>query len=471
MKIEQIYTGCLAHGAYYIESGGEAAIVDPLREVQPYLDRAERNGTRIKYVLETHFHADFVSGHLDLVAATGAEVVYGPTARPAFPAHVAADGEELKLGQIRIRVVHTPGHTMESACFLVIDESGKPVACFTGDTLFIGDVGRPDLAQKAANLTQEELAGLLYDSLRNKIMTLPDDVVIYPGHGAGSACGKNMSSETEDTLGRQKKLNYALRTDMTREEFIREVTDGLMPPPGYFPENVRMNKEGYESLSSVMERGLHALSPAAFEAAAAEHSALILDTRDPHIFVNGFIPGSINIGVNGNFAPWAGALIPDLRQPILIIAEPGREKEVITRLARVGYDYTIGYLEGGYAAWVEAGRPVEVIASIPVEEYLPHYKEAGTRLLDVRRRSEYDSEHVEGAENAPLDYINESMLAVDKTKTTYVHCAGGYRSVIFCSILRARGYRNLVNVEGGFKALKDSGKLPVTDYVPPVTML
>lgn len=471
MKIEQIYTGCLAHGAYYIESGGEAAIVDPLREVQPYLDRAERNGTRIKYVLETHFHADFVSGHLDLVAATGAEVVYGPTARPAFPAHVAADGEELKLGQIRIRVVHTPGHTMESACFLVIDESGKPVACFTGDTLFIGDVGRPDLAQKAANLTQEELAGLLYDSLRNKIMTLPDYVVIYPGHGAGSACGKNMSSETEDTLGRQKKLNYALRTDMTREEFIREVTDGLMPPPGYFPENVRMNKEGYESLSSVMERGLHALSPAAFEAAAAEHSALILDTRDPHIFVNGFIPGSINIGVNGNFAPWAGALIPDLRQPILIIAEPGREKEVITRLARVGYDYTIGYLEGGYVAWVEAGRPVEVIASIPVEEYLPHYKEAGTRLLDVRRRSEYDSEHVEGAENAPLDYINESMLAVDKTKTTYVHCAGGYRSVIFCSILRARGYRNLVNVEGGFKALKDSGKLPVTDYVPPVTML
>ncbi|MCU0395589.1 MAG: MBL fold metallo-hydrolase [Chitinophagaceae bacterium] len=472
MKIEQIYTGCLAQGAYYIESNGEAVVIDPLREVQPYIDRAEKDGARIKYVFETHFHADFVSGHLDLSKKTGAPIVYGPTAKPGFDALVAEDGQEFKVGKITFKVLHTPGHTMESTCYLLVDDHGKDLALFTGDTLFIGDVGRPDLAQKVvADLTQDKLASHLFDSLRNKIMPLADDIIVYPAHGAGSACGKNMSKETTDTLGNQKKTNYALRADMTREEFIKEVTTGLMPPPAYFPLNVMMNIKGYDSIDQVLERGQHALSPKAFETAANETGALVLDTRDAQVFTKGFVPNSINIGVDGNFAPWVGAMIPDVKQEILLITDVGREEEVITRLARVGYDYTIGYLEGGFEAWQKAGMEVDHIESISAEELANRMAKEPVNILDVRKNSEFLSEHVMKAENAPLDYINDSMLQVDKNKTYYVHCAGGYRSMIFCSILRARGYDNLIDVNGGFKAIKESGKFKVSDYVCPSTLL
>lgn len=472
MKIEQIYTGCLAQGAYYIESDGEAAVIDPLREVQPYIDRAARNNARIKYVLETHFHADFVSGHLDLSKKTGAPIVYGPLAAPAFEAHIAKDGEELKLGQVTLKVLHTPGHTMESTCYLLRDEQGKDVALFSGDTLFIGDVGRPDLAQKVvADLTQEKLASSLYDSLRNKIMPLADDIIVYPAHGAGSACGKNMSKETSDTLGHQKMTNYALRADMTREEFIKEVTSGLVAPPAYFPLNVMMNSQGYESIDQVLQRGQHALTPEAFETAANETGALILDTRDPQTFAKGFVPNSINIGIDGSFAPWVGTLIPDIKQELLIVAEKGREEEVVTRLARVGYDHTIGYLAGGFEAWKEAGKEIDQIESISAGELAQRMKQNDLNILDVRKNSEFISEHIVDAENAPLDFINESMLQVDKNKTYYVHCAGGYRSMIFNSILRARGYDNLIDVKGGFKSIRESGQFTLTDYVCPSTLL
>ncbi|HSR37771.1 MAG TPA: rhodanese-like domain-containing protein [Phnomibacter sp.] len=472
MKIEQIYTGCLAQGAYYIESEGEAVVIDPLCEVQPYLDRAAKDGATIKYVFETHFHADFVSGHLDLSKKTGAPIVYGPTAKPGFDALVATDGQEFKVGKITFKVLHTPGHTMESTCYLLKDAQGKDVAMFTGDTLFIGDVGRPDLAQKVvADLTQDKLAGHLFDSLRNKIMPLADDIIVYPAHGAGSACGKNMSKETTDTLGNQKKTNYALRSDMTKEEFIKEVTTGLMPPPAYFPLNVMMNISGYDSIDEVMKRGQHALSPKAFETAANETGALLLDTRAPQVFAKGFVPNSINIGIDGSFAPWVGAMIPDVKQQILLITEVGREEEVITRLARVGYDFTIGYLEGGFEAWQKAGMEVDHIESISAAELSDRASQGEVNILDVRKSSEYQSEHVEAAVNAPLDYINDSMLLVDKNKKYYVHCAGGYRSMIFASILKARGYDNLVDVDGGFKAIKDSGKFKVTDYVCPSTLL
>ncbi len=472
MKIEQIYTGCLAQGAYYIESEGEAVVVDPLREVEPYIEKARKDGAKIKYVFETHFHADFVSGHVDLSQKTGAPIVYGPTANPGFESHIARDGEEFKVGKLTFRVLHTPGHTMESTCFLLFDENGKGKALFSGDTLFIGDVGRPDLAQKAAHTTQEQLAETLFDSLRNKVMTLPDDVVVYPAHGAGSACGKNMSKETFDTLGHQKATNYALRANMTKTEFVREVTTGLLPPPAYFPLNVAMNKQGYDSIYEVIERGTHALSPRAFEAAANETDALVLDTRDAQQFSEGFVPNSIYIGIDGNFAPWVGALIPDIKQQILLVTEPGREEEVVTRLARVGYDYCIGYLDGGFDAWKKADLEtdkIERVTPTQLAEILAANPNAP--VIDVRKNSEYLSEHLEDAENAPLDSINESMLAIPKDKTTYIHCAGGYRSMIFASILRARGYDNLVDVIGGFKVIKESGKFKVTDYVCPSTLL
>lgn len=464
MKIEQIYTGCLAQGAYYIENGGEAVVIDPLREVEPYLNRAKEDGAVIKYVFETHFHADFVSGHIDLARKSGATIIYGPNANPSFDAYIAKDGEEFKVGKLTFKVIHTPGHTMESTCYLLKDPQGKHVGLFSGDTLFIGDVGRPDLAQKAANMTQEELAGTLYDSLRNKIMPLADDIIVYPAHGAGSACGKNMSKETTDTLGNQKKNNYALRPDMTREEFVREVTAGLMPPPAYFPLNVMMNKEGYDSIDEVLKRGQHALSPESFEVAANETGALILDTRDPQIFAQGFIPNSINIGIDGNFAPWVGALIPDVKQPILLVAEPNRVEEVVTRLARVGYDYTIGFLEGGFEAWKNSGKEIDSIRSINAQELAQISSTQPVNMLDVRKQSEFLSEHVKNAENTPLDYVNQSMQNLDKDKTYYVHCAGGYRSMIFNSILRARGYDNLVDIAGGFKAIKDGGKMELTDF-------
>lgn len=472
MKVEQIYTGCLAQGAYYIESNGEAVVIDPLREVAPYIQKAERNNATIKYVLETHFHADFVSGHLDLSKKTGAPIIYGPNAKPEFEAHVAKDGEEFKVGHITLKVLHTPGHTMESTCYLLRDENGKDVALFSGDTLFIGDVGRPDLAQKVvADLTQDKLAGYLFDSLRNEIMPLADDITVYPAHGAGSACGKNMSKETTDTLGHQKETNYALRANMTKEEFIKEVTTGLVAPPAYFPLNVMLNIQGYESIDKVLERGQHALSPDAFEAAANETSALILDTRDPQTFAKGFVPNSINIGIDGQFAPWVGAMIPDIKQEILLVTDEGREEEVITRLARVGYDFTIGYLKGGFNSWKNAGKETDQIISISADELATIMTKEKVNVLDVRKKSEYLSEYVTDAENAPLDFINDSMAQLDKNKTYYVHCAGGYRSMIFASTLRARGFDNLVDVKGGFKAIKDSGLFKVSDYVCPSTLL
>ncbi|MFZ9386761.1 MAG: MBL fold metallo-hydrolase [Chitinophagaceae bacterium] len=472
MKVEQIYTGCLAQGAYYIESDGEAAVIDPLREVEPYIRKAESNNAKIKYVFETHFHADFVSGHLDLSKKTGAPIVYGPNAKPAFEALIAEDGQEFKLGRATLKVLHTPGHTMESTCYLLTDENGKQIGLFSGDTLFIGDVGRPDLAQKVvSDLTQDKLAGYLFDSLRNKIMPLADDIIVYPAHGAGSACGKNMSKETTDTLGHQKETNYALRADMTKEEFIKEVTTGLVAPPAYFPLNVMLNIQGYESIDKVLERGQHALSPEAFETAANETGALVLDTRDPQTFAKGFVPNSINIGIDGQFAPWVGAMIPDIRQEILLVTDEGREEEVITRLARVGYDHTIGYLKGGFAAWEKSGKEIDQIRSVDAGELAEISGKGPVNILDVRKKSEYQSEHVIDAENAPLDFINDSMAQIDKNKTYYVHCAGGYRSMIFNSILRARGYDNLVDVKGGFKAIKESGRFGVSDYVCPSTLL
>lgn len=472
MKIEQIYTGCLAQGAYYIQSNGEAIVIDPLREVQPYLDKASKDGAQIKYVFETHFHADFVSGHIDLGNKTGAPIVYGPTAKPGFDAIVAEDGQVFSFGKATIKVLHTPGHTMESTCFLLSDENGREVGLFTGDTLFIGDVGRPDLAQKVvADLTQDKLAAHLYDSLRNKIMPLSDDLIVYPAHGAGSACGKNMSKETTDTLGNQKKTNYALRPDMTKEEFIKEVLTGLMPPPGYFPLNVMMNIQGYDSIDKVLERGQQALSPDAFETAANETSALLLDTRDPATFAKGFIPNSINIHLDGSFAPWVGAMIPDIKQEILLVTEEGREEEVIIRLARVGYDFTLGFLKGGFAAWKAANKEIETLPQVSPIELAAIMEKSEVNVLDVRKKSEFDSEHLLGAENAPLDFINESMLQVDKNKTYYVHCSGGYRSMIFASTLKARGYNNLIDVRGGFTAMKETGLFKVSDYVCPTTLL
>jgi glyoxylase-like metal-dependent hydrolase (beta-lactamase superfamily II)/rhodanese-related sulfurtransferase len=472
MIIEQIYTGCLAQGAYYIESNGEAVVIDPLREVEPYIQKASKNGAKIKFVLETHFHADFVSGHVDLSKKTGAPIVYGPTAKPGFEALIATDGQEFKVGDLTIKVLHTPGHTMESTCYLLKDASGKDIGLFSGDTLFIGDVGRPDLAQKVvADLTQEKLASYLYDSLRTKIMPLSDDITVYPAHGAGSACGKNMSKETTDTLGNQKKTNYALRADMTKEEFIKEVITGLVAPPAYFPLNVMMNIEGYDSIDTVLERGNQALSPEAFEAAANETGALVLDTRDPQTFAAGFVPNSINIGIDGQFAPWVGAMIPDIKQEILLVCEPGREEEVVTRLARVGYDHTIGYLEGGFEVWKKSGKEIDQIESIDTAELSKRMQANNIEIIDVRKKSEYLSEHMVEAENAPLDFINDSMAQLDKNKTYYVHCAGGYRSMIFNSILRARGYDNLIDVKGGFKAIKESGSFQLTDYVCPSTLL
>ncbi len=466
MTVEQIYTGCLAQGAYYIASNGEAVIIDPLREVGPYLDRAEKDGVTIKYILETHFHADFVSGHLDLATKTGAKIVYGPTANTQFDCHIAEDGEVLKVGDVTIHVIHTPGHTMESTTYLLKDESGKDYAIFSGDTLFLGDVGRPDLAQKAASITQEDLAGILFDSLRNKIMVLADDVIVYPGHGAGSSCGKNMSKETVGTIGEQKATYYALRANMTKEEFIAEVTDGLLPPPAYFPENVRMNKTGYESLDKVMERGLRRLSVDAFDVAVNETDALILDTRHQDVFIHGFIPQSIFIGIKGSFAMWVGALIPDIKQEILVVADPGMEEEIVTRLSRVGYDNCIGFLDGGFDAWKSSGKEIDTLPQVTAKE-LKGISDA--TVVDVRKSGEFQSEHMIDAIHVELDTINDHMASLPQEDTFYIHCAGGYRSVIASSILKARGYHNMVDVAGGFKAIKEAG-LNVSDYVCPTTL-
>ncbi|MBU1821921.1 MAG: MBL fold metallo-hydrolase, partial [Bacteroidetes bacterium] len=438
-----------------------------------YVDRAKRDGATIKYVFETHFHADFVSGHLDLAQKTGAKIVFGPTANPGYSIYHAEDGEEFTLGNVRFRLIHTPGHTMESSCLLLIDETGKATALFTGDTLFIGDVGRPDLAQHVNQyLSEEKLAGHLYESLHHKIMPLADDIIVYPGHGAGSACGKKMSTETTDTLGHQKKVNYALNPSLTKEQFTKEILTGLVTPPAYFPKNVVMNIQGSESLSRVMQRGKQALSPEAFEAAANETDALVLDVRDASVFARGFIPGSINIGLEGQFASWVGTLIPDLKQPILLVAEPGREEEAITRLARVGYDYCIGYLEGGFAAWKASQKEVDTIESISAGEFAQRFDQNPTlSVLDMRRKSEYDAEHLVGAVNMPLDFLNDHLALIKQDQTNYVHCGAGYRSMVAISILKARGFENLVDIAGGIAAMKALGSLPLTDYVSPIRYL
>lgn len=469
MKIEQIYTGCLAEAAYYIESDGEAAIIDPLRESRPYLDRAERDGAKIKYVFETHFHADFVSGHIDLAKKTGADIVYGPTEmETGFEKIVAKDGQIFKIGKVTLEVLHTPGHTMESSCYLLRDEDGMEAGIFTGDTLFIGDVGRPDLAQKViADLTQDKLARHLYHSLRNKIMPLPDHLTVYPNHGQGSACGKNMSSETTDTLGNQKKTNYALQP-MSEDEFVKQVLDGLVSPPGYFPQNVLLNIQGYDSLDDVLESGTKALSPSEFELIAEESEALIIDTRSKDDFRKGHIPNSIFIGIDGSFATWVGTLVPDVKQPILVIADEDKVDEVITRLARVGYDNTKGHLQGGYESWKSEGREFDTVETISPTDLNtimnPH-------IVDVRKESEHNSEHLMASTNAPLDFVNESMKKIVNDYKYYIHCKSGYRSMIFISILQSRGYRNLVDIDGGFEALKASGKFEITDYVCPTTLL
>lgn len=467
MKVEQIYTGCLAEAAYYIESKGEAVVIDPLRETEPYLERAKADGAAIKYVLETHFHADFVSGHLDLAKKTGAKIVYGPTAKPNFDAYVAKDEEVLKVGDVTIKVLHTPGHTMESTTYLLRDEKGKDYAIFTGDTLFLGDVGRPDLAVKS-DLSREDLAGHLFDSLRNKIMPLADDVIVYPGHGAGSACGKKMSSDTTGLLGDQKRFNYALREDMTRAEFVKEVTEGLVAPPQYFPKNAVMNRMGYESIDDVLARGLTPLSVRAFKAAWAEEEALVIDTRSKVDFVKGFIPGSIFFGLEGSFAGWVGALITDLKIPILFVADAGKEEEVVTRLARVGYDNPIGFLEGGLQAWKAAGEEIDTIEEVNAAQFRDVYGKVN--VLDVRKASEYESQHVEGTQNLPLDFINDNMAQLSRDKKYYLYCASGYRSVIAASILRSRGFEGLVNIAGGFKAMAETD-LPKTAFQEQTTEL
>ncbi|MEM9888548.1 MAG: MBL fold metallo-hydrolase [Bacteroidota bacterium] len=449
MKVEQIYTGCLAQGAYYIESEGEAAIIDPLRETAPYIEKAKENRVQIKYIFETHFHADFVSGHLDLAEKTGATIIYGPKAKTSFEKYEAKDGEEFQIGKVKIRVLHTPGHTPESTTYLLLGADGKEYAIFSGDTLFIGDVGRPDLAQKQGKTSIKDLAGWLYDSLREKIMTLPDEVIVYPAHGAGSACGKNMSTETWDTLGNQKKTNYALRADMSKAEFIREVTDGLMPPPEYFAKNAKMNKQGYDRIDEVMERGTRALSAREFELVANETGALILDVRSKEDFAAGFIPNAIFIGLDGSFAPWVGALIPDLKQQILIVAPEGRAEETVKRLARVGYDHAIGYLEGGFESWKAYKGEIDQIRTIDVAAFETEYaKDKDTKVLDVRKPSEWKSAHIENSQNFPLDFINKHMSEVDKNQAYHLHCRSGYRSTVAASILKARGFEQLTNIQG-----------------------
>ncbi len=464
MKIEQIYTGCLAQGAYYITSGNEAVIIDPLREVQPYIDRLNKDGVKLKYILETHFHADFVSGHIDLSKKTGAQIVYGPNAKPDFQILTAEDGQILEFGNLKIKVLHTPGHTMESTCYLLIDENGKDHALFSGDTLFLGDVGRPDLAQKAANMTQEDLAGLLYESLMNKIMPLADDVTVYPAHGAGSACGKNMMKETVDSLGNQKKMNYALRQP-DKASFILAVTDGLTPPPSYFGLNVMMNKKGYRSFDDVMSKGKRALSAEEFEVAVEETGAVVIDTRSNNVFWKGFVPRSVNIGISGDFAPWVGALIADVAQPILLVCEPGKEEEeVITRLSRVGFDNVLGYLNGGYETWMSSGKESDSVNRISAQQFADKFAAEKIKVIDVRKESEYAAEHVEDAFSKPLQYINDWIKDINPEEHFYIHCAAGYRSMIAASILQARGYRNFTEIEGGFKSISETS-IPKTDFI------
>ena len=464
MKIEQIYTGCLSQGAYYLESNGEVAIIDPLRDVDYYIETANKNNARIKYIFETHFHADFVSGHVTLAEKTGASIIYGPNAITNFHSHIAQDGEEFKLGDVKITLIHTPGHTMESSCYLLTDKEGKDIAIFTGDTLFLGDVGRPDLAQKSDHLTAEDLAGYSFESLRNKIMPLNDDIVIYPAHGAGSACGKKMSKETFDSLGNQKKTNYALREDMTKKEFIKEVLEGLNPPPEYFPSNVKLNKEGYEPLEKILNRSINELTVIDFKKNVNVNGSLMLDVRSIEEFAKAHIPGSIFIGLDGGFAPWVGELIKDINHPIVIISPAGREEEAITRLSRLGFDNSKGYLKGGINAWIDSGNEVDSVESINKNEFEKLFSEANTKIFDVRNESEFNSEHVVGAYNIPLNKLNANLEKINSNGVNYIHCAGGYRSMIASSILKARGIHNFIDIKGGYSAISDSSIINKTKY-------
>jgi len=463
MKIEQIYTGCLAQGAYYIVSENEAAIIDPLREIKPYLDRLEKDQVSLKYIFETHFHADFVSGHLDLSKKTQAPIVYGPTAKPEFDAIIAEDEQIFEIGKIKIKVLHTPGHTLESSTYLLIDENGKETAIFSGDTLFLGDVGRPDLAQKSGEITEKDLAGMLYDSLHSKIIPLDDSITVYPAHGAGSACGKNMQKETVDTLGNQKRTNYALRQP-TKESFIDEVLDGLTAPPKYFGMNVALNKGGYESFETVLKKGNNPLSVADFETGAEETGALILDTRSAADFHKGFVPNAINIGLKGDFAPWVGAMIVDVQQPIILVADVGTEEEVITRLSRVGFDNVVGFLQGGFESWKNSGKETDEVRRISAEQFAAEYSE-NQKVIDVRKETEYEAEHIDEAYSKPLAYINDWVNSIDNSEHFHLHCAGGYRSMIAASILQSRGYRNFTEVDGGFNAIKKFDKVPTSNFV------
>jgi glyoxylase-like metal-dependent hydrolase (beta-lactamase superfamily II)/rhodanese-related sulfurtransferase len=474
MKIEQIYTNCLAHGAYYLESNGEAAIIDPLRDVEPYIEMAKKRGATIKYIFETHFHADFVSGHVDLSKRTGAPIIYGPTKmETGFECMKGVDNQEFKLGNATIRLMHTPGHTMESSCFLLLDESGKETALFSGDTLFINDVGRPDLAQHViADMTQEKLASHMYDTIHNKILPLADDIIVYPGHGAGSACGKNLSKETSDTIGHQKQVNYALNPNLSRAEFISQLLSGLTPPPGYFPKNVIKNIQGYDALDEIEKRGMVFFSPDEFEKMANQMDVLVIDARKATVFAEGFIPGSVNIGVVGSFAVWVGTVVPDIHQKILLVAEPGQEEEVITRLARVGYDNPIGFLEGGFQSWKLANKAFETIKTISAEAFAKEIEQNPMLpVLDVRKKSEFDSEHLINALNTPLDYYENQLEKIDPNQTYFVHCAGGYRSMVFISLLRKKGFKNLIDINGGFTAIKSTGMVDVTEFVCQSTML
>ena len=464
MKIEQIYTGCLSQGAYYLESNGEVAIIDPLRDVGYYIETANKNNARIKYIFETHFHADFVSGHVTLAEKTGASIIYGPNAITNFHSHIAQDGEEFKLGDVKITLIHTPGHTMESSCYLLTDKEGKDIAIFTGDTLFLGDVGRPDLAQKSDHLTAEDLAGYSFESLRNKIMPLNDDIVIYPAHGAGSACGKKMSKETFDSLGNQKKTNYALREDMTKKEFIKEVLEGLNPPPEYFPSNVKLNKEGYEPLDKILSRSINELTVIDFKKNVNVNGSLMLDVRSIEEFAKAHIPGSIFIGLDGGFAPWVGELIKDINHPIVIISPAGREEEAITRLSRLGFDNSKGYLKGGINEWIDSGNEVDSVESINKNEFEKLFVDENTKIFDVRNESEFNSEHVVGACNIPLNKLNANLEKINSNGVNYIHCAGGYRSMIASSILKARGIHNFIDIKGGYSAISDSSIINKTKY-------
>ena len=464
MNIEQIYTGCLAQGAYYITSNGEAAIIDPLRETSPYISRLSNDNVKLKYIFETHFHADFVSGHLDLGKQTGASIVYGPNANPDFEIISAKDEQIFEVGNIKIKVLHTPGHTMESTCYLLIDENGKDYALFSGDTLFIGDVGRPDLAQKSASMTQDELAGILFHSLRNKVMTLADEVIVYPAHGAGSACGKNMSKETVSTIGEQKEKNYALRANMTEAEFIAEVTDGLLPPPAYFGMNVAMNKKGIPAFENILNNGMREITANEFETIVEDSGALILDTRNSGDFAKGFVPQAINIGINGDFAPWVGALIADVNQPIALITELGKEVETVTRLSRVGFDNILGHLKGGFESWKTAGFDVDTVNRISAQQFEKEVKIGESTIIDVRKEGEYEAEHVEDAYSKPLAYINNWVKDINPNEHFFLHCAGGYRSMIAASILQARGYRNFSEIDGGFNSIAKT-ELPRTNFI------